>query len=108
MLFRSFRFKTIKISSHSIERAFERTTIKTRSELATLAFESLEEGIDVLGDPTLREMCYRNAVKNHNCGTYAHKGIVFIFREDILVTVYPMSWLADFNKHGDLDHSRYA
>lgn len=86
----------IKVSYHAKERARSRLGM-TPKELKKAALLSLEEGIDALADETLRPLVLRKAIRNDSF-MYLYQGAVFIFKEDTLVTVYPVSWLA---LHGD-------
>lgn len=84
-----------KITKHAIDRARERLGLNV-SSLKKSAHLSLTEGIDALGDPVLREMCIHKAKKYNVSGIYLYKNAVFIFVEDILVTVYPIHWLSGY------------
>jgi len=94
---KQFRFEKINISVHAQVRAFSRTKLNSAITLAHEAYESLENGIDVMADETLRPM-YESRGNVPCCGVYARKGIVFVFVEETLVTVYPIQWLAIFDK----------
>jgi hypothetical protein len=97
---RSFKHNGILITRHAQERAAERTVIASSEELADKAFRSLTEGIDVLADPILRELAIKNALMNENDGLYCLEGVVFVYKEATVVTVYPVAWLANYNERG--------
>ena len=84
----------IIVTTHAKERGRERFHLSAE-ELATLAALSLdsEDSIDVLHDPTLRPLAINSALRHDASGMYSFRGIVFIFRNQYLVTVYPVSWL---------------
>lgn len=88
----------IKLTLHSIERARERFNLRP-SELKRLAEESLDQGSDVFSDEFLRPIFLRK-IKNYEntSGIYYHQGIFFIFVDDFLATVYPISFLSEYQK----------
>ena len=99
----SFKYNDIKITSHAQERAAERTDIETLDELCQAAEKSITEGIDALADPTLRELVYAYAKRHNNSGMYAYKGYVYVFKDDALVTIIPIGWLASLTKDGHIE-----
>jgi len=88
----------IKLTSHSIQRAKERFKLLP-SELRRLAEESLDKGSDVFSDDFFRPI-FLKKVKNHEntSGIYYYEGIFFIFVDDFLTTVYPISFLSEYYK----------
>ena len=96
MLNRKFEIDGVIISRHAQLRALQRTQITCHRALGSMAVRSLSEGIDILGDPVLRELALKRAVRHGDHGLYAIEGIVFVFKEDTVVTVFPISWLALF------------
>jgi hypothetical protein len=100
MMTGSFEYKGIRISHHAQVRALERTTIRDNATLAAEALASLNEGIDVLAEPVLRDQCYQYARKHKSCGMYAHNGVVYIFKDDTVVTLIPIAWLSNYDKRG--------
>jgi hypothetical protein len=104
MIHSSINYKGIRVSAHAQDRAAQRTSIKDAAQLCEKAYLSLTEGIDALGDPALRELCLARAKKNQNCGMYAFEGIVYIFKEATLTTVYPIGWLGAFHKMDEFDN----
>lgn len=84
----------IKLTYHAIQRGKERLGLKAKT-LKEHALKSLtEEGMDALADETLRPYLIKRA-KKHDCsGIYLYRNGVFIFKDEYLVTVYPISWIA--------------
>lgn len=85
------------LTNHAIKRAHERYGWNER-ELHSQAKLSLEEGLYVLGDEVLREIFIKSVIYNSSfnknwgsCMLYANKGIIFVFDEDRLVTVFPLN-----------------
>lgn len=87
------KFKDIYITKHAEFRAKERFSMNFQT-LCQEAWDSLDQGIDALGDPTLRDMIYYKAVNSDVSGVYAHKGVLYFFKDECLVTLYPISWIA--------------
>nr|BFD64898.1 hypothetical protein BdHM001_35790 [Bdellovibrio sp. HM001] len=85
-----FSYKSIKISDHAVERARERFGLSP-SQIAEKAWRSLEDGLDVLSDPTLRKTCLAKAERHNSSGMYLYEGIVFAFCDEVVATVYPVS-----------------
>lgn len=86
-------FNGIYITAHAEMRAKQRLQMNFK-DLCQDAFDSLEKGIDALGDPTLRDMVIDRAVRHGASGIYAYKGVLYIFVENAVVTVYPLQWIA--------------
>lgn len=86
----------INLTKHSILRAKERFNLSVK-ELKRLAIESLSEGNDVFADPVLRPF-FLNKIKKFpdTSGIYYHEGILFFFSDDYLTTVYPISFLNEY------------
>jgi len=91
-------YKDIRLSIHAQERARERLGVTNFSELAVKAHLSLTEGIDALADPTLREQCYSRMQRHGSSGMYVFEGIVFIFKDETVTTIYPVAWLGGFDE----------
>lgn len=87
----------IKISDHAKERAYERFGIDA-SQLKFFANKSLNEGIDVFQDPVLRDIFLAKSKKHEPSGIYLLEGKVFVFKEDVLITVYPLSFVNDYHE----------
>lgn len=82
----------IRISLHAQQRGRERLGLSVR-QLKESAISSLENGIDAMSDESLRPGLIKSALKHNASGIYLFQNGVFIFKEDTLVTVYPISWL---------------
>lgn len=83
----------IIISRHARERGQERFGASSK-QIREWAVKSLTEGIDILSDETLRPMAINKARKYNASGMYMFEGRVFIFVDNIVVTVYPVQWLS--------------
>lgn len=88
-----FVHKDIRISRHAIMRAKERFGLGVM-EIAQKAYSSLTDGVDALGCPILRPMCIYAAKKKKASGIYLFEGILFVFKDDVVVTVMPCQWAA--------------
>jgi len=85
----------INVTQHAMEMGKKRFNLDF-STLAKLAEDSLNEGIDALHDEVFRPMCLAKAKKYNASGMYCYKGIIFVFIEQHLVTVYPLAYLNDY------------
>lgn len=83
----------IELTLHAIQRGKERLGLNAR-ELRDHALKSLTEGTDALSDETLRPYLIRRALRHESSGIYLYRNGVFIFKDQYLVTVYPISWIA--------------
>ena len=83
----------IKLTRHAIERGKERLNLGPK-DLKQHAIGSLgDDGIDALADETLRPYLIKSAIKHGASGMYLYRNGVFVFKDDCLVTVYPLSWI---------------
>ena len=89
----------IKVSLHAKQRGWERLQL-TASDLRTAAVNALTEGIDALGDEVLRGYLIHKALKHNSDGIYVFRTGVFVFKEDTLVTVYPLDWVHQYVANG--------
>jgi hypothetical protein len=87
----------VKISDHARERAYERFKIDA-SQLKFLANKALDAGIDVFQDETLRDMFLEKSENKNPSGIYLYEGIVYVFIDDILITVYPLSFVSEYQE----------
>lgn len=84
-------YRGVLITKHAEARAIERLSMNF-DKIKVLAAESLENGVDILHDESTRAEFLPSA-KRHDCdGMYSHEGIVFVFKGNRLVTVYPLNW----------------
>ena len=79
----------ITLTWHSIIRAQERFKWD-RDVLMNKALSALNDGIYMLSDETLRDIFLRN-VEMSGSLLYLHEGVVFVFDEVRLITVYPIT-----------------
>ena len=86
----------IRISTHAKKRAFERANIPV-AQLEANAQACLDEGVDALQDEVLRPLCLYKVRKYNNSSMYLHKGQIYVFVEDILVTLFPLHYLNEFS-----------
>lgn len=86
----------LKITRHAIKRAKERFGMNYK-ELQIKASLSLTDGIDAMADPTLREMCINKFDLYDISGIYLYQNVVYIFIDDRLITVYPISWIGRYH-----------
>lgn len=83
----------IKITDHARKRAFERMRMDF-SQLKYNANKSLDHGIDIFQDEMLRDLGLKK-LRNHNpSGMYLLEGNIYVFVDDVLVTVYPLTYLS--------------
>lgn len=86
-----------KISDHARERAYERFNMDA-SQLKFYANKSLNDGIDVFQDPSLRDMFLEKSEDKEPSGIYLLEGKVYVFKDDVLVTVYPLSFVNEYHE----------
>lgn len=79
----------IHLTYHAVERAMQRFSWD-KDKLYEKALSSLSEGIFVLHDEVLREIFLVNCQYKGGL-PYAYEGVVFVFDEDRLITVYPIT-----------------
>jgi len=79
----------IKLTKHALMRAKERFNW-TRKMLNDKALLSLEEGIFVPFDEVLKVM-FNNNIKREGSMLYYNEGVIFIFDDNILITVYAIT-----------------
>ena len=79
----------IWITKHAVDRALERFGWDTH-KLFNQAIKSLNDGLYVLDDETLYPMFIESATYGGGL-PYMYEGVVFVFDEDRLITVYPIS-----------------
>lgn len=82
----------VKLTKHAIQRAKERFNLKA-NDLKRIVEESLTEGMSVFADETLANSIHQSYRFAALSGIQIYKGIAFLFVDDILVTVFPASWL---------------
>ena len=89
---------TVKLTTHSIQRAKERFNL-SQKVLRQYAHEALEQGVDVFSDPHLRPI-FMNKIKNHpeTGGIYYFQGMFFVYIDDSLATIYPLSFIDGYQK----------
>lgn len=83
----------INLTKHSKERAWERFQMDA-SSLKFHANKALEQGINILLDETLRPMYLRKALKNDGSIAYLLEDKIYVFQNESLVTVMPLSYLS--------------
>lgn len=72
------------------------TSSRSRSYgLLKCADLSLTEGVNFLEDPVLRKMLMPKAKKHEASGIYLYDGMLFFFKDNVVVTVYPIGWLGE-------------
>lgn len=86
----------IRITEHAKIRAWERAQMDA-SQLKYHAQKCLDDGIDALQDEVLRPLCLNKARKYNNSAMYLHQGNIYVFVEDILVTLFPLNYLNEFS-----------
>ena len=64
------------------------------SQLTYLSNKALNQGINVLLDETLRPMYLRKAMKNDGSIAYLLEDKLYVFIDNNLVTVMPLSFLS--------------
>lgn len=106
-------YKTIKLTSHSIQRAEERLNLTRKEDIKKLASAAKNSGIHLSGirrdtyeklGLTFEEYCYLKSnfnFRTNSTGIYVYKGAVFIFvgkSKSILKTIINLK----LNKKGEL------
>lgn len=85
----------VKISEHARQRAYERFNMDA-SQLKFYSNKALDEGIDVFQDEALREMFLEKSENKNPSGIYLFEGVCYVFSDDVLVTVYPLSFVNEY------------
>lgn len=89
------------VTIHAQERAYQRLNITCWKTLGEKALKALNEGINACLDETLRPLCFEKALATSLDGVYCHEGNLYLFKENALITVMPVSFLNEFNNwHG--------
>lgn len=89
------RIEDINVTRHAVERFNERIRKAGRTEIQKLAFKALNEGIVATLDETIRPMILTRC-ERYNSVAYMFEGAVYIFIDETLTTIYPISWLAEY------------
>jgi len=79
----------IKITLHAVKRAKTRFNW-SKNLLFQKAIESLNSGLLIINDEFLTALYRQVTYYNPHSFLYYYEGIVFVFDEDKLVTVYPL------------------
>lgn len=87
------KISDIKISQHAIERYVERFSRVDLNRLRQLAYLSIVNGINATFDETIRPMIIDKCRRHGASGAYMYENAIFFFKDDVLVTVYPISWI---------------
>lgn len=82
--------KDVNVTRHAAKRAQERFSW-SKNELATKASLALNKGTLVTEDEYLKDLFKNTLVFNKHSLLYYHDGVVFVFDEDRLVTIYPLT-----------------
>lgn len=80
----------ILITKHAERRANERFGWNAQ-QLHDQAHRSLEHGVIIVEDDFLMDLFRRTIQYNPNSVLYFHDGIVFVFDDERLVTLYPIN-----------------
>ena len=86
----------IKLTRHAISRAKERFNLN-EIQVRSYSVRAITEGLDVLDDPHLKPLFLRKAQNHENTsGIYYFEGMFFVYSDDYLVTIYPLSYIHEF------------
>jgi hypothetical protein len=80
----------ISVTAHAVERGTERFNW-SKSQLIAKSITALEVGHLITDDPFLVELFHRTVQYYKHNIYYYNEGVVFVFDDDRLITVFPLT-----------------